>query len=75
MLAQIRNRERQRHMTGDKLFGAYYEAMHDYEAAKAGIGNRVEAFITFLVAERALVANLGQVDQNLESYHEHFLPW
>jgi hypothetical protein len=75
MLAHTRNREQQRHMTGDNLFGAYHEAMRDYEAAKAGLGNRVEAFITFLVAERVLAANLGKVGQNLECYQEHVLPW
>jgi hypothetical protein len=39
-------------MTNDKLIQAYHEAMMDYEAAKAGAGNRVEAFTRFLVAER-----------------------
>jgi hypothetical protein len=32
--------------------------MGDYEAAKAGAGNRVEAFTRFLVAERVLSARL-----------------
>ncbi len=39
-------------MTDDTLVQAYHEAMSDYEAAKAGAGNRVEAFTRFLVAER-----------------------
>jgi hypothetical protein len=57
-------------MTGDGLIAAYRAATHDYEAAKAGIGNRAEAFIQFLVAERALAASLGRVDQNRECYRE-----
>jgi hypothetical protein len=53
-------------MTNEKLIGAYHEAMSDYEAAKAGTGNRVEAFTRFLVAERVLAARLGRVDPDLE---------
>ena len=53
-------------MTIDKLVNAYHEAMSDYEAAKAGSGNRVEAFTRFLVAERILSARLGQIDRDLE---------
>jgi hypothetical protein len=50
----------------DKLVDAYHEALGDYEAAKAGAGNRVEAFTRFLVAERVLCARLGRIDRNLE---------
>jgi hypothetical protein len=39
-------------MTNDKLIQAYHAATRDYEAAKAGAGNRLEAFTRFLVAER-----------------------
>ncbi len=53
-------------MTDDKLIDAYHEAMGDYEAAKAGAGNRVEAFTRFLVAERVLAARLGRIDRYLE---------
>ena len=53
-------------MTDDKLIDAYHEAMGDYEAAKAGAGNRVEAFTRFLVAERALSARLGRIGRDLE---------
>ena len=53
-------------MTDDKLIDAYQEAMGDYEAAKAGAGNRVEAFTRFLVAERVLSARLGRIDLDLE---------
>jgi hypothetical protein len=55
-------------MTDDKLINAYRAAMGDYEAAKAGTGNRVETFTNFLVAERALSARLGCVDLNLERF-------
>ena len=37
-------------MTDNKLSDAYQEAVRAYEAAKAGIGNRVETFTRFLVA-------------------------
>jgi hypothetical protein len=53
-------------VTDDKLINAYHAAMDDYEAAKAGTGNRVETFTKFLVAESALSARLGWVDLNLE---------
>jgi hypothetical protein len=43
-------------------------AMSDYEAAKAGTGNRVETFTRFLVAERALSARFGWVDLNSERF-------
>ena len=52
-------------MTNDKLVHAYHEAMSDYEAAKAGAGNRVEAFTRFLVVERIISARLGQIDPDL----------
>jgi hypothetical protein len=52
-------------MTNDKLVHAYHEAMSDYEAAKPGVGNRVEAFTRFLVAERIISARLGQIDPDL----------
>jgi hypothetical protein len=55
-------------MTDDKLINVYHAAMGDYEAAKAGTGNRVETFTNFLVAERALSARLGYVDLNLERF-------
>jgi hypothetical protein len=42
--------------------------MSDYEAAKAGTGNRVETFTRFLVAERALSARFGWVDLNSERF-------
>ena len=52
-------------MTNDKLVHAYHEAMSDYEAAKAGAGNRVEAFTRLLVAERIISARLGRIDPDL----------
>jgi hypothetical protein len=57
----------ERRMTNNKnLIDAYHEALGDYEAAKAGAGNRVEMFTRFLVAERVLAARLGRVDPNLK---------
>jgi hypothetical protein len=55
-------------MTNDKLAHAYHEAMSDYEAAKAGAGNRVEAFTRLLVAERIISARLGRIGVELERY-------
>jgi hypothetical protein len=55
-------------MTDNRWINAYHAAMGDYEAAKAGAGNRVETFTRFLVAERALSARLGWVDLNLERF-------
>jgi hypothetical protein len=40
--------------------------MIDYEAAKAGAGNRVEAFTRFLVAERIISARLRGIDPDLK---------
>ena len=36
-----------------------------YEAAKAGIGNRVETFTRFLVAEKVLATRMALADQSL----------
>jgi hypothetical protein len=41
-------------MNLNKLTNAYQEAMGDYDAAQAGIGNRVETFTRFLMAEKVL---------------------
>jgi hypothetical protein len=59
-------------MTDDKLVDAFHEAMGDYEAAKAGVGNRVEMFTRFLVAERVLAARLGRVDPNSEQFQNRY---
>ena len=42
-----------------ELVDAYRKAAHDYAAAKAGTGNRVEALTSFFVAERVLISQLG----------------
>ena len=53
-------------MTDDELIDAYHGAMGDYEAARAGTGNRVETFARFLVAERVLAARQGRIDLDLQ---------
>ena len=53
-------------MTNEKLIGTYHVAMGDYEVAKAGAGNRVETFTSFLVAGRIISARLGRIDLDLE---------
>jgi hypothetical protein len=52
-------------MTDNKLSDAYQEAVRAYEAAKAGIGNRVETFTRFLVAEKVLAARMALADRSL----------
>jgi hypothetical protein len=42
-----------------ELIDAYRKAAHAYDAAKAGTGDRVRAFTSFLVAERVLINRLG----------------
>jgi hypothetical protein len=53
-------------MALNKLINVYQEAMGDYEAAKAGVGNRVETFTRFLVAEKALATGLARAYQRLD---------
>ena len=52
-------------MNLNELTNAYQEAMGDYDAAQAGIGNRVETFTRFLMAEKVL-ATLARAYQRLE---------
>ena len=52
-------------MTDNKLSDAYQEAVRAYEAAKDGIGNRVETFTRFLVAEKVLATRMALADQRL----------
>jgi len=44
--------------TDVELIDAYHNATYAYEAAKAGAGNRLEAFTRLLVAERVLTIPL-----------------
>ena len=44
--------------TDAELIDAYQSATNDYEAAKDGRGDRLEAFTRLLVAERVLAARL-----------------
>jgi hypothetical protein len=53
-------------MTDNKFSDAYQEAVRAYEAAKDGVGNRVETFIRFLVAEKVLATRLARAYQRLE---------
>jgi hypothetical protein len=59
-------------MTDNKHSDAYQEAMDDYEAAKAGAGNRVETFTRFLVAERVLATSLARAYQNLARFRTRY---
>jgi hypothetical protein len=53
-------------MTLNKLTNAYQEAMGDYDAAQAAIGNRVETFTKFVVAEKVLATRLARAYQRFE---------
>jgi hypothetical protein len=44
--------------TDVELIDAYHNATSDYEAARAGAGDRLAAFTRLLVAERVLNARL-----------------
>ena len=57
-----------------ELIDAYRMAMLVYETAKTGIGCRVEAFISLLVAERLLTSRFGLVDLNIERFRERYSP-
>jgi len=50
-------------MINIKLIDDYHKASDAYEAAKAGIGCRVETFTRFLVAEQVLLTCMGRVQR------------
>jgi hypothetical protein len=58
--------------TDAELIDAYHHASNDYEDAKAGRGDRLEAFTRLLVAERILTARLPW--QHLVCW-PHGQPW
>jgi hypothetical protein len=61
-----------------ELIDAYHSATSDYEAAQAGAGDRLVAFIRLLVAERVLATRLpGQhlVSWPPGSVERKSLPW
>ena len=55
-----------------ELTQAYHDAISDYEAAKAGIGDRVDAFTNLLDAEIVLTTRVGY-GQRLQCNREHHL--
>ena len=57
-----------------RLIDAYHEAIDAYEAAKAGVGCRVDTFTRFLVAERILRVCRGRADQNLQEFRARHSP-
>ena len=61
-------------MVNSRLIDAYQEAIDAYEAAKAGVGCRVETFTRFLVAERILLVCMGQADQNSQELRARHSP-
>ena len=61
-------------MANSRLIDAYHEAIDAYEAAKAGVGCRVDTFTRFLVAERILLVCLGRADQNLQDLRARHSP-
>jgi hypothetical protein len=61
-------------MINIKLIDDYHKAADAYEAAKGGIGCRVETFTGFLVAEQVLLTCLGRVHQNLADRRSRYSP-
>jgi hypothetical protein len=62
----------ERGMVDPKLIDDCRAAMDAYEAAKAGLGCRTEAFLRFLVAERVLLVCMGRVHQSLEELRARY---
>ena len=46
-------------MCDQEMLDAYDRALHAYEAAKVGKGDRVKAFVQFISAETALINHFG----------------
>jgi hypothetical protein len=61
-------------VVNSRLIDAYHAAIDAYEAAKAGVGCRVETFTRFLVAERVLLVCMGRADQNLQEFQARHSP-
>ena len=60
-----------RRLTDNELADTYRKAMCDYEAAESG--DRVQAFITMLVAEKTFTSRFG-VTGVLRDYRERYSP-
>lgn len=55
-----------------ELTQAYHSATSSYEAAKAGTGDRLNAFTRLMDAERVLTTRVGYgFDRQLQYYREH----
>jgi hypothetical protein len=61
-------------MINIKLIDDYHKASDAYEAAKAGIGCRVETFTRFLVAEQVLLTCMGRVQQQFADHRARSSP-
>jgi len=61
-------------MLNSKLIDDCRAAIDAYEAAKASLGCRVEAFVRFLVAERVLLVCIGRVHQSLNEFRTRYSP-
>jgi hypothetical protein len=61
-------------MINIKLIDDYHKAKDAYEAAKVGIGCRVETFTRFLVAEQVLLACMGRLHQKLAELRARYSP-
>lgn len=64
----------ERRMINIKLIDDYHKAKDAYEAAKVGIGCRVETFTRFLVAEQVLLASMRSVHQKLADLQVRYSP-
>ena len=59
-------------MSDQEMLEAYDGALRTYERAKAGEGNRVEAYARLISAETVLVNHLSP--EALQKYRDHSLP-
>lgn len=55
--------------TDSELTQAYQDATSDYEAAKAGAGDRLDAFTKLMDAERVFTTRVGY-GQQLQCYRD-----
>jgi hypothetical protein len=60
-------------MTDNELVDAYRQALCSYEAAKAGCGSRIAAFIDLLSSETAMTSRLG-IDGCVQRYRDRHQP-
>jgi hypothetical protein len=61
-------------MTDHELVECYSEAARAHDTAEIGTGNRAQAFIRMLVAERVLTTCQAGLPSVLRNYREQYSP-